>query len=94
MVRENIDDRWSIPGGFCDVGLSPSENIVKELEEELKDKYTFAKLNVDEAREIAIAYNISSVPTFLFIKDNKVASQERGYMSKEDLKSKIEELLG
>jgi ADP-ribose pyrophosphatase YjhB (NUDIX family) len=34
MVRENIDDRWSIPGGFCDVGLSPSENIVKELEEE------------------------------------------------------------
>ncbi|CDK30951.1 thioredoxin [Candidatus Babela massiliensis] len=68
--------------------------IFEELEEELKDKYTFAKLNVDEAREIAIAYNISSVPTFLFIKDNKVASQERGYMSKEDLKSKIEELLG
>ena len=34
MVRENIDDKWSIPGGFCDVGLSPSENIVKEIREE------------------------------------------------------------
>lgn len=34
MVRENIDGRWSLPGGFCDIGLSPSENIVKEVKEE------------------------------------------------------------
>jgi ADP-ribose pyrophosphatase YjhB (NUDIX family) len=34
MVREKIDDRWSLPGGFCDVGLSPAENIVKEIKEE------------------------------------------------------------
>ncbi len=34
MVREKIDDKWSLPGGFCDVGLSPTENIVKEIKEE------------------------------------------------------------
>lgn len=34
MVREKIDDKWSLPGGFCDIGLSPSENIVKEIKEE------------------------------------------------------------
>ncbi|WP_093134673.1 NUDIX hydrolase [Salinibacillus kushneri] len=34
MVREKIDDRWSLPGGFCDIGLSPTENIVKEVKEE------------------------------------------------------------
>ena len=34
MVREKIDDKWSLPGGFCDVGLSPSENIIKEIQEE------------------------------------------------------------
>ncbi|RXJ00229.1 NUDIX domain-containing protein [Anaerobacillus alkaliphilus] len=34
MVREKIDDCWSLPGGFCDVGLSPAENIVKEIKEE------------------------------------------------------------
>jgi ADP-ribose pyrophosphatase YjhB (NUDIX family) len=34
MVREKIDDKWSLPGGFCDIGLSPSENIVKEVKEE------------------------------------------------------------
>ncbi|GKV55789.1 putative ADP-ribose pyrophosphatase YjhB [Sporosarcina sp. NCCP-2222] len=34
MVKENADDRWALPGGFCDIGLSPSENIVKEIKEE------------------------------------------------------------
>lgn len=34
LVREKIDDKWSLPGGFCDVGLSPAENIVKEIKEE------------------------------------------------------------
>lgn len=34
MVKENIDDKWALPGGFCDVGLSPSENVVKEIKEE------------------------------------------------------------
>lgn len=34
MVKENIDDRWALPGGFCDIGLSPSENVVKEIKEE------------------------------------------------------------
>jgi ADP-ribose pyrophosphatase YjhB (NUDIX family) len=34
MIREKIDDHWALPGGFCDIGLSPSENIVKEIKEE------------------------------------------------------------
>ncbi|SDH19653.1 ADP-ribose pyrophosphatase YjhB, NUDIX family [Planococcus glaciei] len=34
MVHEKIDDCWSLPGGFCDIGLSPAENIVKEIKEE------------------------------------------------------------
>ncbi|MDI7741114.1 NUDIX hydrolase [Lysinibacillus fusiformis] len=34
LVKENIDDKWSLPGGFCDIGLSPSENVVKEIKEE------------------------------------------------------------
>ncbi len=68
--------------------------IFEELEQELGSQYTFAKLNVDESREIAIAYGVTSVPTFLFINDNQVRGKEIGYMSKEDLKAKIEELLG
>ncbi|MFJ7666177.1 NUDIX hydrolase [Lysinibacillus sp. NPDC097195] len=34
MVKETIDDKWALPGGFCDIGLSPAENVVKEVKEE------------------------------------------------------------
>ncbi|WP_366249874.1 NUDIX hydrolase [Terribacillus aidingensis] len=34
LVKEKMDERWSLPGGFCEVGLSASENAVKEIKEE------------------------------------------------------------
>jgi ADP-ribose pyrophosphatase YjhB (NUDIX family) len=35
LVREAADaDRWTLPGGWADVGLTPSQNVVKELREE------------------------------------------------------------
>lgn len=34
MVRENTDGYWSLPGGWGDIGLSPSEVAVKEVQEE------------------------------------------------------------
>jgi len=68
--------------------------IVEELEKELRSKYKFGKINVDESRELSIKYGVSSVPTFVFIKKDDVKGKETGYMSKEDLKAKIESLLG
>lgn len=68
--------------------------ILDELEQELGSKYKFAKLNVDEAREISIKYGVTSVPTFVFIKNNEVVGKETGFMSKEVLKEKIESALG
>jgi thioredoxin 1 len=64
--------------------------IMEELEKELGDTYKFAKLNVDEAREISIKdYGVTSVPTFVFIKDGVVKGKETGYMSKEVMHDKI-----
>ncbi len=34
MVREYADNRWALPGGWCEVGLTPRENVEKEVEEE------------------------------------------------------------
>ena len=34
MVRENSDGNWSLPGGWGDIGLTPSEVAVKEVQEE------------------------------------------------------------
>ncbi len=34
LVKEKIDGRWAMPGGWCDIGLSIRENIKKECLEE------------------------------------------------------------
>lgn len=34
LVREKIDNKWSLPGGWCDVGFSPSHMAKKEVSEE------------------------------------------------------------
>lgn len=68
--------------------------IFDDLEKELGTKYTFAKLNVDEARDISIQYGVTSVPTFLFIKDGVIKGRETGFMSKESMEEKINRYLG
>lgn len=68
--------------------------IFEDLEKTHGDKYLFASLNVDEARELAIQYGVSSVPTFIFMKDGNVAGKRTGYMSAEDLIETIQQHLG
>ena len=34
MVQEKSDGKWTLPGGYADVGLSAAENVVKEIREE------------------------------------------------------------
>lgn len=34
LVKERVDSCWSMPGGWCDIGFTPSEVAEKEAEEE------------------------------------------------------------
>lgn len=34
LVKESMDDKWSLPGGWADVGYSAKETILKEIKEE------------------------------------------------------------
>ena len=34
MVREKLDNKWSLPGGWADIEFSLSENIIRETREE------------------------------------------------------------
>jgi thioredoxin 1 len=64
--------------------------ILEELEKEFGSTYKFVKMNVDEGREISIKeYGVTSVPTFVFIKDGIVKGKETGYMNKDTFKEKI-----
>jgi len=45
MVRERLDhDRWTLPGGWADVNVTPGENAVKEVREESGYIVTISKL--------------------------------------------------
>ncbi|MFH1831247.1 MAG: thioredoxin [bacterium] len=63
--------------------------IFDELAKELSETCKLTKLNIDNNRELAIQYNVSSIPTFIFIKNGKVIAKESGSMNKEMLKAKI-----
>jgi ADP-ribose pyrophosphatase YjhB (NUDIX family) len=34
LVKESMDGKWSLPGGWADVGYSPQEVVIKEFKEE------------------------------------------------------------
>jgi thioredoxin len=68
--------------------------VFEELEKEQGAHYTFAKLNVDEARDVSIKLGVSSVPTFIFFKNGEIQGKETGYMGKEALHEKIKSILG
>ncbi len=68
--------------------------LFDQLAKDLGDKYKFVKINIDEERDIAVKYNVSSIPTFLFLKDGQLVAKETGYMNKDALTNKITAHLG
>lgn len=44
LVREAADGRWSLPGGWADIGASPAENAIREVREESGYSVTIARL--------------------------------------------------
>uniref|UniRef100_W8C101 Thioredoxin-T n=1 Tax=Ceratitis capitata TaxID=7213 RepID=W8C101_CERCA len=54
--------------GPCKI-ISPK---LEELATQYAEKAIVLKVNVDDCEEIALEYNVTSMPTFVFIKDNHV----------------------
>ncbi len=78
-------DFWAEWCGPCKM-ISP---IIDEIAEELSGKLKVAKVNVDDAQELAVKFGIMSIPTLLLFKKGKVVSQIVGAMPKEQLLAKI-----
>ena len=80
-----IVDFWATWCGPCRM-LSP---LLDEIEEEMSDKITVVKVNVDDADEIAMRYRIMSIPTLLFFKNGQIVDKTVGAMPKSTLVDKI-----
>ena len=81
-----IVDFWATWCGPCRM-LSP---LLDEVEEEMADKITVVKVNVDDADEIAMRYRIMSIPTLVFVKNGKMVDRTVGAMPKSALVQRIE----
>ena len=66
-----ILDFWAEWCGPCKF----MEPLMDELEKELKGKVEIEKINVDENQELAAKYQVMSIPTYIFLKEDK--EQER-----------------
>ena len=72
-------DFWAPWCGPCQM-LGP---VIDEISSEQEGKAVVAKVNVDEAQELAARYQIRSIPTLLVFKDGEVVDRLQGVQPKE-----------
>jgi thioredoxin 1 len=71
-------DFWAAWCGPCRM-VAP---VLEELAEQMHGKVRIAKVNVDENQDIAVQFQVSSIPTFILFKDGEAADRMLGAMPK------------
>ena len=61
--------------------------VIEELAKELEGKAKVGKVNVDENSDIAVEYNVMSIPTLIIFKNGKEEIRLVGLRDKEELLS-------
>ena len=78
-------DFWAEWCGPCKA-IAP---VIDEISNDLAGKLKVAKLNVDDAQDVAGKYNIMSIPTLLVFKGGEPVEMIVGAMGKDQLMEKI-----
>ncbi len=82
-------DFWAEWCGPCKM-IGP---VIDQVAAELEGQAKVGKVNVDEARDLAVKYNVRSIPLLLFFKNGEVKDQVVGAsITKDQLKAKLQAL--
>ncbi len=87
--RPVVIKAYAVWCGPC-VQLTP---IFHEIAKDFHAHVDFFELNVDHARDLAIKFGITSIPTLIFMKDGHIISKEIGYIDTDDLRAKVTQFL-
>ena len=52
--------------------------VIEQLGKEYEGKATFGKVNVDDEQDLAMRYNVMSIPTVIFFKDGQELTRKVG----------------
>ena len=77
MVFIDFYATWCMP---CKTMSSTIEEIAKEYKE-----IKFVKIDIDKNEELAIKYNVMSIPTMMIMKDGKVTKTFVGVTNRESI---------
>jgi thioredoxin 1 len=82
-------DFWAPWCGPCKM-LAP---IIGEVADDFAGRAKVCKLNTDEARDSAVEFGISAIPTLILFKDGQIQKKWVGLTSKKDITEAIDGLL-
>ena len=82
-------DFWASWCGPCKM-MSP---VIDEIANETQETLKVCKVNVDDELELARKFNIMSIPTFVAIKEGKVIGTTVGVQTKQQIRSRLVNIL-
>ncbi len=93
VTESEFEQRAILADGLVLVDFSaswcgPCKRMLPELEaaaEQLKDKATFLKVDVDASPEIATKYGVQGIPNLTFLKNGQVVDVAVGLMPKAEI---------
>lgn len=83
--KEVLIDFWASWCGPCRM-MSP---VIDEIAGEMGDSIKVGKINIDEEKELAIKYDVMSIPTFIVFKNGNEVGRSVGVQDKEEIKAML-----